>query len=487
MRLPSLPVAALLLLAASSSSASRAAGKIDTLSPAASELAAYLAIDTSNPPGNERAGAEWLAAILRAAGVESQLFVSPHGRASLYARLPATVRPEESVAGAERPGAIVLLHHIDVVPAGEGWRHPPFAGEVHDGELWGRGAIDSKGLGVAQLRAFLDVARSPLPRRRELVLLAVADEEAGGGEGAGWLLEAHPELFENVEAVLNEGGVNRSVSGRTLFWGIEVSQKRPLWLDVRASGRPGHASAANPESAVHRLIAGLARLVAAPRPQRLTPAARDFLTALARFDPQARHALETLGGLDSQGKSARGASPMISLPGFESLLTDTLQITTLAGSERVNVVAGEARAGIDVRLLPDTDEKVFLAELEQLLGPGIAVSVRLTSAAAPPSSTTSAVYRTIAATLAQGSPTALVPPDPPVPVVPAFIPAFTDARTFRARGIAAYGFSPFALDALLLRTLHAPDERIALATLDAGVETMTRVVRALTLVEPARQ
>lgn len=484
MRLASHLRATLLLVAASSAISSHAdatSGSVETLSPAATQLAAYLAIDTTNPPGNERAGAEWLAGILRAAGIEPQLFISPHGRASLYARLPASNGSKGamgSTTGTEVPGAIVLLHHIDVVPAGSGWRHPAFAGEVHDGELWGRGAIDSKGLGVAHLMAFLDVARSPLPRQRELVFLAAADEEAGGGEGVGWLLAAHPELFENVAAVLNEGGVNKSVAGRPLFWGIEVCQKRPLWLEVSASGRPGHASAANPKSAVHRLIAGLARLVAAPRPQRLTPAARDFLTALARFDPQAGHAL---GELDARAKGDLKTAQPISLPGFESLLTDTLQITTLAGSERINVVAGEARAGIDVRLLPDTDEKAFVGELENLLGPGLEVSVRLTSATAPTSSTTSAVYQTLAATLTQGAPTAVVPA---VPVVPAFIPAFTDSRTFRARGIAAYGFSPFALDALLLRTLHAPDERISLATFDAGVETMIRVVRALTLAEP---
>ncbi len=450
--------------------AASAAGELAPLSPAAVQLAAYLAVDTTNPPGNERAGAELLAGILRDAGIEPQLLVSPQGRTSLYARLPGSTAPVASGAGTERPGAIVLLHHLDVVPAGEGWRHPPFAGEVHDGELWGRGAIDTKGLGIAHLAAFLDAARSTLPQQRELVFLAVADEETGGGEGVGWLLDAHPELFQNIDAVLNEGGVNKSVSGRMLYWGIEVAQKRPLWLEVRAAGRPGHASTANPESATHHLVAGLARLIAAPRPRRLTPEARDFLTALAHFDPQAR---TVLGEVETLAKDDDPKARTLALPGFESLLTDTVQITTLTGSDRINVVAGEARAGVDVRLLPDTDEKAYVALIERLLGPGLAVDVRLTSAASPPSSSSSAVYRTLAATLAQGTSAALVP------VVPAFISAFTDSRSFRARGIAAYGFSPFALDALELRTVHAPDERISLVTLDRGVETMTRVVRAL--------
>ncbi len=471
-----------------------------TLSPAATCLAAYLAVDTTNPPGNERAGAELLAGLLRAAGIEPQLFTSPRGRVSLLARLEASTRPTAGSATSDTvdaappralatpPGALVLLHHIDTVPAGSGWRHPAAAaGEVRDGELWGRGAIDTKGLGIAHLMAFLDLARSPLPRRRAVVFLAVADEEAGGGEGAGWLLSAHPELFTNVAAVLNEGGVNKAVAGRTLFWGIEVDQKRPLWLEVAAAGRPGHASAANPESATHRLISGLAALVAAPRSRRVTPAATQFLSALARFDPQARAALAELRDLAPRGDAS--ASRPLALPGFESLLTDTLQITTLTGSDRINVVAGEARAGVDVRLLPDTDEKELIAEIERTLGPGLTVHVRLTSPAAPPSPADSPVFRSLASTLAatpaEGATTAAGSGVPAVPVVPAFIPAFTDSRFFRARGIAAYGFSPFALDGLLLRTVHAPDERIPLVTLERGVETMIRVVRALALAELA--
>ncbi len=468
------PLTLLALPALATALAGPAAGERAGVFPAAIALADYLRIDTANPPGDERAGAEYLAGLLRASGVEPRLLVSPGGRVSLYARLPASAGAAGAAGGIGEgkgagEGALVLLHHIDTVPAGAGWRRPALGGEIHDGALWGRGAIDAKGLGIAHLAAFLDLARSPLPRRRALVFLAVADEEAGGSEGTGWLLTAHPELFEGVAAVLNEGGVNRAVAGRTLYWGIEVDQKRPLWLEVEATGRPGHASNASPESATHRLIAGLARLVAAPRPWRVTPATVSFVSALARFDPQARAVLETIrAGPQSNGRIPRA------LAGWESLLTDTLQVTTLSGSDRINVVAGAARAGIDVRLLPDSDEKAFLAELDRLLGPGLDLRVRLDSPRAPASSTTGQVYTLLAATLAGERAT---------PVVPAFIPAVTDSRYFRARGIAAYGFSPFALDGLELRTVHAPDERMPLAELEKGVATMTRVVRALVRAE----
>ncbi len=389
-----------MLLATSVASAARAAGPSVTLSPAASRLAAYLAIDTTNPPGNERAGAELLAGLLRAAGIEPRLLVSPRGRVSLLARLEATTRAPSGAAGGDDPGALVLLHHIDTVPAGSGWRQgAPAAGAVHDGELWGRGAIDTKGLGIAHLMAFLDLARSPLPRRRAVVFLAVADEEAGGGEGTGWLLSAHPELFADVDAVLNEGGVNKAVAGRTLFWGIEVDQKRPLWLEV-ARRRPAGArlgGESGERDASPRLRPRRAGRGAAPAPGH------------SGGDPVPRRprALRPAGarrpGASSARSRARGDandSRPLSLPGFESLLTDTLQVTTLAGSERINVVAGEARAGIDVRLLPDTDEQAFVAGIERTLGPGFTVKVRLTSPAAPPSPVGSAVFRTLAATLA---------------------------------------------------------------------------------------
>lgn len=448
------------------------AAAADPLSPAAATLAAYLRLDNSNPPGNERTGAEFLARELRAAGVEPRLLVSPAGRANLYARLPAT-----AALPGPPGGAIVLLHHIDTVAAGEGWRYPPFAGEVHDAELWGRGAIDAKGLGIAHLMAFLELARSPQPRHRDVLFVAAADEEAGGGEGISWLLGAHPELFSHVAAVLNEGGVNKAVAGRALYWGIEVDQKRPLWLEVRAAGRGGHASAASPESATHRLISGLSRLVAAPRAWRVTPAAEAFLAGLSGFDPQARKALAELRSWKGrapqeadEAASAEGGRRTFPLAGFESLLTDTLQVTTLAGSRQINVVAGEARAGVDVRLLPDSDEKRFVGEVERRLGPGFEVEVLLSAPAAAPSPTTGALYRTLASELAR---------EGGAPVVPAFIPAFTDSRVFRARGIAAYGVSPFALDGLTLRTVHAPDERIPLAVFDRGVATMNRIVRAL--------
>lgn len=189
--------------------------------------------------------------------------------------------------------------------------------------------------------------------------------------------------------------------------------------------------------------------------------------ALARFDPQAQSAFARLGALEAGPPSNETRRALAS---YESLLSDTLQVTTLSGSGRINVVAAEARAGVDLRLLPDANADATLKRIRATLGPELDVRVLLGSPAAPPSPTDTAIFRALSEALSGAT---------GVPVVPAFIPAFTDSRYFRARGIPAYGVSPFALDGAELRTVHAPEERIPLAVFDRGVETMIRIVRRL--------
>lgn len=415
-------------------------------------LADYVRLDTRNPPGGETVAAEYLAGLLRAEGLATELLVPPSGRASLLARLPATV-PDAP--------AIVLLHHLDVVPPGEGWSVPPFSGEIRDGAIWGRGSIDAKGLGIAQLSAFLDAASLP-ERRYTLIYLAVAGEESGGTEGTAWILAHHRALLGKIEGVLNEGGANRATGDRTVVWGIEVAQKRPLWLELTASGKPGHGAMANPESAAHQLIRGLDRALAAPRAWHVSPVARDHFAAAARVDPQAARILARLDALE--GRLARPEG----FPAVDALFTDTLQVTMLEAADQVNVVAPRATARLDVRLLPDTDQVAFLEELGARLGPGIDIRVLLDAPATGSSPIDTPVFRALEAVLA-----------PSAPVLPVFIPAITDSRYFRALGIPAYGFSPFAIDGTLLARVHGPDERIPVIALDRGVALYRLLVRAL--------
>ncbi len=446
-------VGSLLMLPAFSAAAEEPATPPSGVTEAVRWLREYLEIDTTNPPGGERQAAEYLAAILEREGIASRLLTSPRGRTSLYARLEAT--------DGEGGGDIVLMHHMDVVPAeADAWQVEPFSGRRLEGKVWGRGALDVKGLGIAQLAAVLDLARAGAPRRRGVIYLAVADEETGGGQGARWLMEAHPELFAGVSGVLNEGGSNRVINDRLIWWGIEVTQKRPLWLKVSAEGRGGHASGLHPGSATHKLVAGLARLIARPPRFRLTDAARMYLGTLARLE----------GGraeeLFRRIEAGEGVQSLPMAPGLPIYFLDTVQVTELDNGRGSNVVSPRASASVDIRLLPDTDGDAFLAEVRELLGDKLEVEVVLDAPETPASPRDHPLYRALEEIL-----------EVRAPVVPTFIPGTTDSRYFRQRGIPAYGFSPFAINVQDRKGVHAEDESVPVDAFLRGVETMRRILR----------
>ncbi len=434
-----------------------AGGTLGSSPPAPAEpvrwLADYIRIDTTNPPGDEHRAAAYLRRILHAEGVATRLLVSPEGRPSLYARLDS----------GHEGGALVLHHHMDVVPAEEGWSVDPFGGEISEGFVWGRGAVDDKSLGIAHLAAFLDLKRRGTPLARDVVFLAVADEESGGKGGTGWLLAHHPELFEGVAAVLGEGGSNRGYGERLAWWGVEVAQKRPLWLRVTAHGRGGHGSSLNLHTAPHRLVRALARLVDRPLDYRVTAEARSYFEAVAPLQGgRFRTVAERLDEIVASDSPERRL-----LPGLPNYLLDSVQVNAIAAGDRINVAPEKAEALVDVRLLPDTDQEAFLAGLRETLGERVQVEILLDSPPVAPSPTDGEIYRCLEKALSEAA-----------PVVPAFIPGVTDARYFRLRGIAAYGFSPFVIDGADLGGIHGADERIPVAAFERGVETMIRVTRA---------
>ena len=434
------------------------------LSEAAAWLRGYVQIDTTNPPGNERRAADYLAAILAREGIPSRLWLSPTGRASLSARLTSQRGPRGN------GGALLLLHHLDVVAPGPGWTVPPFASLLRDGSLWGRGTLDDKGLGICGLAALVELKRRRTELDRDVLFLAVADEENGGGQGAAWLLASHPELFAGVEGVIGEGGRNQ-FSQRLMWWGVEVAQKRPLWLEVTARGRGGHGSALNPESANHQLIAGLARLLALPAHWRVTAPVRDYLRAIAPLHNQ--HWQHLLTHVDEAIGDQGPREPIF--PGMAGLFLDTVQVTALAGGDRINVIPAVARAKIDARLLPDTDGAAFLAAVRGALGPQLQAEVLLSAPPAPASPASGRLYGAIRQILGREA-----------PVAPMLDSGTTDSRFFRERRVPAYGLSPFALGPDDSGGIHGADEHLPLAELDRGVERMRRIVAAYAAAPGAR-
>ena len=327
---------------------------------AVQRLSAYLQIDTINPPGNESRGVAYLAELLEEAGINYETAESAPGRGNLWARISGQQRRQ-----AEKPTLVLLIISMSCRQIGSYWSFEPLSGDVKDGFIYGRGAIDTKGLGIAQLQAFLALAASGQTLNRDVLLLATADEEAGGFYGAGWLIENRPELFTDVGYVLNEGGSGRAFGDRVAVL-VEVTQKVPLWLRLTATGRPGHGSAPQMQTSVTRLIRGLKRVSETEFPVRVIDPVATMFEGLAPYQtaagqpavPNIREAVNDtnyLLGLKLQN------------PGGHALLRNTCSITTLEGSSKINVVPAEAHAELDCRLLPDQDPEAFLQQLTDII------------------------------------------------------------------------------------------------------------------------
>ena len=291
---------------------------------AVERLQAYVRIDTVNPPGNESRGVEYLAQLLASAGIKVETAESAPGRGNLWARLEGG------------PGkALVLLHHIDVVPADPRfWTTAPLGGEIRDGYLYGRGTVDTKGLGIFGLQAFIELHRAGKPLSRPVIFVATADEEAGGEFGAGWLVQNRPEIFADAGLLLNEGGSGIE-SGTRQMLGVEAAQKVPLWLRLTVTDRPGHGSAPRPQSSVTRLVRALDIIARNPFEPRVVPAVDQYAKARAAAgigsQPERAADLGAAIGDAEFLKQVRAEDPA-----FAALLQDTCAVTRLHGSDKIN-------------------------------------------------------------------------------------------------------------------------------------------------------
>lgn len=416
-------------------------------------LGEYIRIDTINPPGNESRGVTYLAGIFEAAGIDYETVESAPGRGNIWARLNGGSKP-----------ALILLHHIDVVTADpDYWDHPPLSGEVHDGYIWGRGAIDTKGLGIAQLQAFLALHASNRDLNRDVIYMATADEEAGGFFGAGWLVENRPELFENVGYLINEGGSGRQVGSRQVFR-IEVTQKVPLWLRLTATDTPGHGSSPRITSAVTRILRAGYRIAETNFETRLVQPVENMFVASAEFYPAAT--AERLRNIRASiADPAFITQLQLQEPGSAALLRNTCSITRLEGSSKINVVPPTASIELDCRLLPDQDPARFLEELVLIINDSQIAIEKMMGFTPAISSTNTPLYAAIEYTLARHY--------DELKIIPSVSTGFTDSHFFRDLGIISYGFAPFLYEADEHTGIHGNNERISINNLVNGTELMT--------------
>src|SRR5438045_4777061 len=418
-------------------------------------LSQYLRINTTNPPGNEIAAARWLASVLQRDGIDARVFEPAPGKANLYARLAGD--------GSARP--IILLNHMDVVLASpQYWTVEPSSGVIKDGYVWGRGALDMKGEGIAQLMTLLVLKRGHVQLKRDVIFLATSDEEIGAGVGAAWIVEHQADLVRNAEFLLNEGGLTRA-DGRdgVVFYGIGTTEKSPFWLDVTARGTAGHGSRPTPDNPVHRLVRALNRIADWQTPLIVTPTVERSFRDLSTIERDST-LRRWLGDVRAALKDSDAVRAITADLTYNALLRNTISITGLKGSDKTNVIPPVATAALDVRLLPGQDPAAFLADLTRVVG-DTAVSFRPQGPNWPAteSPTETEMFRAITAVAHARHPNALV--------TTLMLAGFTDRHHFRKLGIASYGLGPFPLSQVDSRGVHGNNARVSADALRCGLRS----------------
>lgn len=450
---------------------SRAAGGLPDglLAEATERLQQYLRLDTTNPPGNEMVGARFLEELLKKEGFEPQVFEVAPGRGNVMARWKGT--------GRGRP--VILLHHIDVVPAEkEYWKVPPFEGRVVDGHVYGRGAADIKGKGIVDLMTMVHLKRQGKRLGRDVIFLAVADEEEGG-LGSKWMVKEKGAELREAEFLLDEGGtVFTHPDGRARRYMVSLAEKSAYWLELTFRGPAGHASIPLEGTALERAVRAAGRLMAHRPATRVLPGLAGYLEMLV----EGKDLAAMPGWRGSLAPSLEDPSFREALaaadPRVNSALRSTICVTQITGSDKINSIANQAVVGIDCRLLPGEAPEPFLTELRKVIDdPTVEIAVKETPSKDPvPASAPDSVFMKSLQVVASRR-------DPGVPVVPYILPSSTDAVLFRTIGIQTYGFEPYRLTDEEYDRSHGNDERLGVASLGAGIELLAELLEELAGVE----
>jgi|TARA_B100000315_G_scaffold112565_1_gene103128 acetylornithine deacetylase/succinyl-diaminopimelate desuccinylase-like protein len=420
-------------------------------------LIRYLQVDTTNPPGNEDRGVSFFADIFKEEGIRYKTAEAAPTRGNIWARLK----------GGDKP-ALVLLNHMDVVPADASyWLEDPLSGAERDGKIYGRGALDMKGTGILQLQAFLALHRSGQSLNRDVIFVATADEEAGGNFGAAYLAKEHAEIFEGVGYLLNEGGGGGFANNRPIFT-VGVTEKIPFWLKLTATGNPGHGSTPQVETSVTKLLRALSRLDNARFEPRVIPVMNNYLGSIANM--QTAYLKQKFSDMESAVKDRNFLLRLqLENPGLAARLRNSCSITRLGASNKINVVPPEAWAEIDCRLLPDQDKDEFIEILKATLNePDIEITPILAFRPAV-SPTNTPLYEIVARVIGRHHPDALL--------VPSMSAGFTDSHWFREMGITSYGFVPTLVPIGDYGGVHGNNERMDIDAFKKGTMLLLEIVQ----------
>lgn len=403
-------------------------------------LQEYVRIDTSNPPGDVSAGARWLVALLEGSGVHAEIIEPAPGRTNVYARIKG-----------RRPGeGLLLLNHIDVMPAGAAkWQRPPFSGEIALTTMYGRGTLDMKSIAICQLAAFLDVARSGKPPERDVAFLAAADEETGSANGVAWLVAHRPELFDGIRYAIGEGGITEMLADKVTYFAIEVGAKQYARLALEAD---------TPEP-LEQARWALQPYATAREPERILPEVRTYF----RFIAPTRLAFpKELADID--GAVARGDFWRLPKP-YRDLTQTILSI------DWPHDVDGRLISNVHILMLPDEEPQARVARVRRIVEPlGVRIRVTHIEPRTPVSSHDTPLFRILAAEARR---------EYEAPAGTLILHrSSNDSRFLRRIGIHCYGLAPYPVDAFQSATIHGTNEQVRLDRFVRGVELTRRVVKA---------
>ncbi|HOE18177.1 MAG TPA: M20/M25/M40 family metallo-hydrolase [Syntrophorhabdaceae bacterium] len=415
-------------------------------------------IDTSNPPGNEESAALFLEGVLGAAGIKTEIYFPVPKRANIFAR----------IKGRKRGRPVIILSHIDVVPAkGDEWTVDPFGGELRDGFIYGRGAIDMKAQTICQLLAFMNLYKEGIEPEQDIIFLATCDEEVGGHNGVEFMLHRIPDLKE-ASFVLSEGGSIVEENG-LVHAQVSVAEKKLAQFMIRARGTGGHGSMPHKDNANEKVVRASHRILSHPWPLKPTSIVSTYMNAVLKGKKGKGFRYSSLRG-SLKNKNFREFVKGSQV--YNALLRNTVTLTILKGGEKVNVIPGESSAYFDARLLPTEGHDSFFKKVRRLCGNDVEL-VRIGSDVSKElkSGYNSQYFRGIgrAVNELKGA----------VPVLPFLTTGATDMRYFRNLGIPAYGFFPISLANEELFRMHGVDERISVANIREGLAGCCEILKFL--------
>ena len=423
-------------------------------------LCDYLKINTTNPPGNEDLAVDFFKKIFDKEGIEYKTYKSEKGRASIRAILP----------GSGEKGAVLMINHSDVVPANpDEWSFDPFSGDIVDGMIQGRGALDMKSFGIMELVALLTLKREGAKLNRDLVFLAAADEEMGGDEGANYLIKNHFEDFK-ADVVLNEGGfgITDIIPGKPVMM-ISSAEKGICWLKLTREGLPGHGSAPHSQNALENLNKALVRLLSEEAPITITPIIAEYFRNLAVGWEFLKPFVDD--GKDETLVKILTESGFLGLPQISAMVRNTRSLNVMNAGSKTNIIPSHAEAVLDCRVLPGQDIDEFIAEIKEKLADDEIKVEPMQTTMSSESPIDTEYFQIIKDTILDHFPDAIT--------APSLLMGTSDSRFFRQKGIPSYGIFPTFVPMEHIKMIHGIDEQLSVENMVKGTEVFIDMVRRM--------